>query len=1193
MTLVEPSPFGILLRRHRTEKGLTQEELAERAGLSGRAISDLERGINRTARIYTVRQLGESLELEGDELAAFMRAARRRSGRDTPDAVPPDGPGKSANVKTFLFADIRGYTQFTHERGDAAAARLAATLTSCAREVAGARGGDVIELRGDEVLAVFSSTRQALWAAIELQSRLSQELPLESALPLGVGMGLDAGEPAPLEDGYRGEALNLAARLCALAGSGEILASEGVIHIARRLDGVEYIDRGQVHLKGFAEPVRIVRVAVGTGVVETAPVRDPAPAPATASRLPTGGFLGALPAGGLVAREEEMRRLLQAVEAVAEGQGRFCMLAGEAGVGKTRLAQELTVAVRRRDFLVLAGRCYEAQRSISYAAWREALAAAYAAAPAALQADTARRRPYLARLLPDELAVAAPAGSDSPEDQQRLFRAITGFLQAMAEAGPVALLLDDLHWADGATLDLLQHVVRHLRGDRLLIVGTYRDVEIGAQHPLEVVLHDLSREQLTERVPVRRLALEGTATLICETLGDRAAADDLAALIHRSTDGNPYFTHQVVQSLIESGELHREGGRWQRRDFEEIDVPPSVRSVIAHRVSRLPDEAQEMLHLAGVLGQTFTFDDLQAMSDRGEDEVEVALDAAAGLGLVRAGGKDLYAFDHALTQQALYAELSPRRRRRLHRAAGEALERLPERKRRRRAAELAQHWMEAEEPGRALEYAILAGNEAEALFAHEAAEHHFRTALRLVEEEDAGEPGLRELVLEKLASVLRVSGRYDEALDLLEQAWRRYRDAGDGEGRARTMAQMGLVYRIKGRPEDGLVRLRLELDALDRGQTSHGLALVYATLIKLCNAIGWTDEQLKAAGRLLELARGIDDPRLLAEAELHHANALMHAGDYAAALPILEAAAERAEQVGDLETAGDAMWFTALIYHSYHQQQRAMTLDLKALELAERLGDPHQVSIRAIYASSRALILGDWPAGRRLNEQSLEAALAVDSLTAIFGPLLLLAELDVYEGVEEEAEAYLREAGTIAQHLGIPDMLRDHVCIAAERAFLRNEPENALSALLALRGTSGWDTHVNFLLSLARALCGSGSLEEAEELAAIGWEVAARGRLTLGKMEASWVQGTVAAAQRRQDEAERYFERAMSLALDISYPWGEARVHRDLGMLYGAQGETDRAAGHLEKARVIFERLGARAALALLDPAVRAPQPPR
>jgi tetratricopeptide (TPR) repeat protein len=270
-----------------------------------------------------------------------------------------------------------------------------------------------------------------------------------------------------------------------------------------------------------------------------------------------------------------------------------------------------------------------------------------------------------------------------------------------------------------------------------------------------------------------------------------------------------------------------------------------------------------------------------------------------------------------------------------------------------------------------------------------------------------------------------------------------------------------------------------------------------------------------------------------------------------------------------------------------------MALNLKALELAERLGDPRQVSLRATYASSRAFILGDWPAARRLNEQALEAALAVDALTVMHGPLLLLAELDLYEGEEEEAEAYLREAGTIAQHVRIPEMLRDHACIAAEREFLRNEPENALSALRALRGTSGWDTHLNFLLSLARAFCGSGNLEQAEELAARGWEVAARDRLTLGKMEASWVQGTVAAAQRRQDEAERYFERAMLLALDISDPWGEARVHRDLGTLYRAQGDAARAAYHLDKARAIFERLGARAPLRRLDPAVRAPQPPR
>jgi YVTN family beta-propeller protein len=187
---------------------------------------------------------------------------------------------------------VRGYTLFTHERGDEAAAKLAAKFASLAREGVEARGGSVIELRGDEALAVFASPRQALRAAVELQARFVEETLADPGLPLGVGIGLDAGEAVPVEGGYRGGALNLAARLCGLAGPGEVLASQEVAHLARRVERIGYADRGLVHLKGLAEPVRVIRV--------TPEGEDPArllvPRPAAPAARPPARGLRALPA---------------------------------------------------------------------------------------------------------------------------------------------------------------------------------------------------------------------------------------------------------------------------------------------------------------------------------------------------------------------------------------------------------------------------------------------------------------------------------------------------------------------------------------------------------------------------------------------------------------------------------------------------------------------------------------------------------------------------------------------------------------------------------------------------------------------------------------------------------------------------------------------------------------------------------
>jgi class 3 adenylate cyclase len=168
---------------------------------------------------------------------------------------------QNALVRTFLIADIRGYTRFTERHGDEASARLAAKFSDIVREGVQLRGGTLIEIRGDEALAVFDSARQAIRAAVDLQNQFAEETDVDSNCPMRVGIGIDSGEAIKLEDGsFRGAALNVAARLCGLAQGGEIIVSEGTGHLAGRLPGLRYVDRGRAHLKGIADTVRLIRV---------------------------------------------------------------------------------------------------------------------------------------------------------------------------------------------------------------------------------------------------------------------------------------------------------------------------------------------------------------------------------------------------------------------------------------------------------------------------------------------------------------------------------------------------------------------------------------------------------------------------------------------------------------------------------------------------------------------------------------------------------------------------------------------------------------------------------------------------------------------------------------------------------------------------------------------------------------------
>jgi WD40 repeat protein/class 3 adenylate cyclase len=249
-------------------------------------------------------------------------------------AVSAGSAAGTARINAFLIADIRGYTSFTQTHGDEAAGRLAAKFAEIAREGIEAHGGELLELRGDEALAVFGSVRASLRCAAELQAVFTDETAIEPELPLTVGIGIDAGEAVPVEGGYRGGALNLAARLCSLAKAGESLASEGVIHLARAVEGLTVSEWGTAEVKGLSAPVRAFSVAGPSG--SSRPLAAPGQVPADLD-LNT----------PMLGRDAQLRRLLWSWRVARRGKGAVAVVRGPAGIGKTRLLAGLADAVAR------------------------------------------------------------------------------------------------------------------------------------------------------------------------------------------------------------------------------------------------------------------------------------------------------------------------------------------------------------------------------------------------------------------------------------------------------------------------------------------------------------------------------------------------------------------------------------------------------------------------------------------------------------------------------------------------------------------------------------------------------------------------------------------------------------------------------------------------------------------------------
>jgi class 3 adenylate cyclase len=263
--MVTQESFGSLVRRYRREAELSQEALAERAGLSIRAVRDIELGSKHRPRRDTIQLLLVALEVPEEEQAAFWRTAGQPEGTGPDRPRPHEIPAlPAAQVLTVLIADMRGYTAYTVELGDEAGAQLAAQFGASTRGVVEAYGGVVLELRGDEAVCLFVSARQALRASVALEEQYRRHEG-EGGLPLGVGIGLDAGEIVPVEGGYRGRALNLAARLCALAEGGDVLVSDGVLHLAGETEGVGWVERARSRSRDYRARWRCFRSAKRAG----------------------------------------------------------------------------------------------------------------------------------------------------------------------------------------------------------------------------------------------------------------------------------------------------------------------------------------------------------------------------------------------------------------------------------------------------------------------------------------------------------------------------------------------------------------------------------------------------------------------------------------------------------------------------------------------------------------------------------------------------------------------------------------------------------------------------------------------------------------------------------------------------------------------------------------------------------------
>ena len=465
--------------------------------------------------------------------------------------------------------------------------------------------------------------------------------------------------------------------------------------------------------------------------------------PVAASAPASGGSevnpLDRLAGGVFVGREREMDELRAALEQALSGRGRLLLLVGEAGIGKTRTAEELVTFARLRKVQVLWGRCYEGDAAPAYWPWIQAIRSYIQDRDAkTLLAEMGSGASDLAQLFSevrDRLpGLPAPPMLEPEQARFRLFDGVTTFLRNAGRTQPLMIVLDDLHWADRSSLLLLLFVARELRDARVIILGTYRDSEVGRQHPLSQALGELTRGELAQRITLRGLGENDVARFIEITAGIKPPAGLVEAL-YRETEGNPFFVNEIVRLLVSEGRLEKtpHGRSWS------LDIPESVRDVIGRRLDRLSSDCNRILSIASVVGREFGLPVLQPLSGLDEEHLLDLLDEALRARVVVEMPATIgrFAFSHALVRETLRLGITPARRARLHRRIGEVLEGLQQGSHEVDVAEIAHHFFEAARAGgdveKAVDYSVRAGERATALVAYDEAVAHYEQALQVLD----------------------------------------------------------------------------------------------------------------------------------------------------------------------------------------------------------------------------------------------------------------------------------------------------------------------------------------------------------------------------------------------------------------------------------------------------------------------------
>jgi DNA-binding SARP family transcriptional activator len=673
----------------------------------------------------------------------------------------------------------------------------------------------------------------------------------------------------------------------------------------------------------------------------------------------------------LVGRTKELAVLRECWRESVSGARQLVLLAGDAGIGKTRLAAELGRRANDEGGLVLYGR-FDEEALAPYQPVVEMVRGwSSGASLEPLRERLGVRAGELGNLLPEfGPAPDAEAAGDPDARRLRFFDAVAALFGEIGAQAPLVVVFDDLHWADRPTLQLLRHIVRAPQPRRALLLGTYRDAEIEPGHPLHELIGDIRREGMLRLLPLIGLAENEVAELIAE-LGVATPEPGFVRALHGETEGNPFFIEEVVRHVRDTT---RERGVVV--SLTEAGVPDGVREVTARRLRRLGAESRQTLQVAAVIGREFDYDVLAAVAPVDGDDVIAALEEGVEARVLREAGRvGRYAFTHALVRATLYDGLSQLRRARLHGRVGEAIARLRSADLDPHLPQLAHHFEQAapvEQPERAIDFALAAARRADRLLAWEEAAQHYRAALRARELAGAVEDRVRGELLLALGASQDRAGSEEAARETFLAAAATARVLGDSALLGRAALGFAGQWSVLGRVDEARLALLEEALAALGGEDSPLRARLLARLALELYYAGEPERRLELSEQAVALARRLGDPRTLA--------ACLDARHYALWRPEnvherLEVAAELrrvAEQTGDPELELEGAGWTVVDLLELGDVQGADIQIAAATKLAEALQRPIWLWWTSLLHCTRAQLAGRFDDAERLATETLE-----------------------------------------------------------------------------------------------------------------------------------------------------------------------------------------------------------------------------